>query len=99
MDRHILRTPPRPSITPGTGRVTARSAARLAWSLWGLAMALEVAGILLWPPSHAALADRFGSTEDLTPHVFVVVPGYATVGAVIAARSRNRIGWLFLAFG
>jgi hypothetical protein len=26
-------------------------------------------------------------------------PGYATVGAVIAARSRNRIGWLFLAFG
>jgi hypothetical protein len=28
-----------------------------------------------------------------------LVPGYATVGAVIAARRRNRIGWLFLAFG
>jgi hypothetical protein len=27
-----------------------------------------------------------------------LVPGYATVGAVIAARRRNRVGWLFLAF-
>jgi hypothetical protein len=78
--------------------VTARTAARLAWSLWGLAMALEVAGILLWLPNHAELADRFGTPEDSAPHVFLV-PGYATVGAVIAARSRNRVGWLFLAFG
>jgi hypothetical protein len=28
-----------------------------------------------------------------------LVPGYATVGAVIAARRRNPIGWLFLGFG
>jgi hypothetical protein len=78
--------------------VTARPAARVAWSLWGLAMALEVAGILLWLANHATLVDRFGTAEDSVPHVFLV-PGYATVGAVIAARSRNRIGWLFLAFG
>jgi hypothetical protein len=78
--------------------VTARTAARLAWTLWGLTMALEAAGILLWLPNHAALVDRFGSSEDSVPHVFLV-PGYATVGAVIAARSRNRVGWLFLAFG
>jgi hypothetical protein len=77
--------------------VTARTAGRLAWSLWGLAMVLEVAGILLWLPNHAALVDRFGTSEDSYPHVFVV-PGYATVGAVIAARTRNRVGWLFLAF-
>jgi hypothetical protein len=78
--------------------VTARTAARLAWSLWGLAIALELAGILLWLDNHAALVDRFGRAEDEAPHVFIV-PSYATVGAVIAARSRNRIGWLFLAFG
>jgi hypothetical protein len=78
--------------------VGARTAARLAWSLWGLILVLEVAGILLWLSNHAALVDRFGTSEDFYPHVFVV-PGYATVGAVIAARSRNRVGWLFLAFG
>jgi hypothetical protein len=78
--------------------VTARTAARLAWSLWGLAMALEAAGILLWLNNHAVLVDRFGTAQDSIPHVFLV-PGYATVGAVIAARSRNRVGWLFLAFG
>ena len=78
--------------------MTARTAARVAWSLWGLAMALEAAGILLWLANHATLVDRFGTAEEAIPHVFLV-PGYATVGAVIAARSRNRIGWLFLAFG
>jgi hypothetical protein len=78
--------------------VTARTTGRLAWFLWGMAMALEVAGILLWLPNHAVLVDRFGTTQDSGPHVFLV-PGYATVGAVIAARSRHRIGWLLLAFG
>ena len=67
------------------GPVTARTAGRLAWSLWGVAMALEVAGILLWLPNHAELVDRFGTIQDIIPHVFLV-PGYATVGAVIAAR-------------
>ena len=52
--------------------MTARGAARLAWSLWGLAVVLEVAGILLWLPNHAALIDRYGATtEDFAPHVFV----------------------------
>jgi hypothetical protein len=78
--------------------VTARTAARLAWSLWGLAMVLEVAAIPLWLANHAVLVSRFGTVEDFAPQVFLV-PGYATVGAVIAARQRNRIGWLFLAFG
>jgi hypothetical protein len=78
--------------------VTVRATGRLAWFLWGLAMALEVAGILLWLPNHAALVDRFGTAQDGAPQVFLV-PGYTTVGAVIAARSRHRIGWLLLAFG
>ena len=61
-------------------------------------MALEVAAILLWLANHPVLVSRYGTTEDFAPQVFLV-PGYATVGAVIAARQRNRIGWLFLAFG
>jgi hypothetical protein len=78
--------------------VTARTAARLAWSLWALAMVLAVAAIALWLANHAVLLSRPGTADDFVPHVFLV-PGYATVGAVIAARRRNRIGWLFLAFG
>lgn len=78
--------------------MSARTAARLAWLLWGLAMALEVVAILLWLANHPVLVSRFGTTEDTAPQVFLV-PGYATVGAVVAARQRNRIGWLFLAFG
>jgi hypothetical protein len=78
--------------------VTARSAARLAWSLWALAMALEVAAILLWLANHPVLPSRSATVEDFEPQFFLV-PGYTTVGAVIAARRRNRISWLFLAFG
>ncbi|HET7483230.1 MAG TPA: hypothetical protein VFK89_10255, partial [Actinomycetota bacterium] len=33
-----------------------------------------------------------------TPHIFFV-PGYAVVGAIIAARTRNMMGWLLLGFG
>jgi hypothetical protein len=78
--------------------VTARTTGWLAWSLWALAMVLEVAAIALWLANHAVLLSRPGTADDFVPHVFLV-PGYATVGAVIAARRRNRIGWLFLAFG
>jgi hypothetical protein len=78
--------------------VTARTAARLAWSLWALAMALELAAIPLWLANHAVLLSRYRVGDDFAPHVFLV-PGYATVGAVIAARRRNPIGWLFLGFG
>jgi hypothetical protein len=78
--------------------VTARTAARLAWSLWGLAVVLEAAAIALWLANHAVLLSRYRTGDDFAPHVFLV-PGYATVGAVIAARRRNPIGWLFLGFG
>jgi hypothetical protein len=77
--------------------VTARTAGRVAWSLWGLAMVLEVAAIGLWLATMPAWSAA-SAPQNFDPHVFVV-PGYATVGAVIAARRRNRIGWLFVAFG
>jgi hypothetical protein len=58
-------------------------------------MALEAAAVALWLANSAVLVSRFGtSTQDAAPHV--LVPGYATIGAVMAARRRNRVGWPFL---
>jgi hypothetical protein len=64
----------------------------LAWSLWGLTMALEVAAIWLWLGNHSRGGGYFA------PQVFLV-PGFATVGAVIAARRANTVGWLFVGLG
>jgi signal transduction histidine kinase len=71
-----------------------RPASRLAWGLWGLAVAL-LAGAL-------SLTFANGFFEE-DPFVVVVAPlavlGYATVGTLISARHhRNPIGWLFLSF-
>jgi hypothetical protein len=60
----------------------------VAWSIYGVALALLIATATLW------MANGGGT---FTPHPFLV-PTYGLVGAVIAARSRNGIGWLFLAF-
>jgi hypothetical protein len=65
--------------------MSTRSTGRLAWSLWGLAMALVVAAIPLWLANHAVPLSRYSVGDDFAPHVFLV-PGYATVGAVVAAR-------------
>jgi hypothetical protein len=64
----------------------------LAWSLWGLTMALEVGAIWLW------LGNRSLDGGYFAPQVFLV-PGFATVGAVIAARRANTVGWLFVGLG
>jgi hypothetical protein len=64
----------------------------LAWSLWGLTMVLEVAAIWLWLGNHSLGGGYFA------PQVFLV-PGFATVGAVIAARRANTVGWLFVGLG
>jgi hypothetical protein len=64
----------------------------LAWSLWGLTMALEITAIWLW------LSVRSRGGGYFAPQVFIV-PGFATVGAVIAARQANTVGWLFVGLG
>jgi hypothetical protein len=64
----------------------------LAWSLWGLTMVLEVTAIWLW------LGNRSLEGGYFAPQVFLV-PGFATVGAVIVARRANRVGWRFLGLG
>src|SRR5436190_11621345 len=78
----------------------ARTAARLAWSMWGLTLAL-VAGsfVLLFLNRHTEVpTGGLGRSADLTfPVVFLV---FSTVGAVVAARHpSNAIGWIFCATG
>jgi len=55
-------------------------------------MALEITAIWLW------LGNRSRGGGYVAPQVFIV-PGFATVGAVIAARRANTVGWLFLGLG
>jgi hypothetical protein len=74
----------------GSGRISARSAAWLAWALWTLIIATIGLGFLLWPVSEVALVPLVLSTA---------VP-FAIVGAFVASRRpENPIGWLFIAFG
>jgi hypothetical protein len=72
--------------------VRSRRIGWLAWSPWGLTMVLEVAAIWLW------LGARSRGGGYFTPQVFIV-PGFATVGAVIAAHRANTVGWLFVGLG
>jgi hypothetical protein len=72
--------------------VRSRRLGWLAWSLWGLTIVLEVTAIWLW------LGNRSLGGGFFAPQVFLV-PGFATVGAVIVARRANRVGWLFLGLG
>jgi hypothetical protein len=67
-------------------------ASRLAWPLWGLSIVLAVSSAALW------IRNGVFDPRTFTAFLFLV-PGYATVGALIAVRRRNRIGWLFLGIG
>jgi signal transduction histidine kinase len=71
-----------------------RNASRLAWSLWGVSVALVLAavGFYLW--TRAALG---GGDEVFIALMTLAAGSFGTMGALIASRSRNVIGWLFLA--
>jgi uncharacterized membrane protein YhdT len=74
-----------------------RAAARLAWSLWALSLALTALSLLLLdlnlshPNTHI-----FGSWLDSTLSTL----SYAPVGALIASRHpANPVGWLLCLYG
>jgi signal transduction histidine kinase len=78
----------------------ARTAARLAWSLWFLTLALAIgAFVLLFLNRHtAAPAGSLGRSANVTfPIIFLV---FSTVGATVATRQpSNPIGWIFCVSG
>jgi hypothetical protein len=79
-------------------QLSSRRAARLAWTLCGLATAATVLAavldILISGASHEVPADLDVGTGDLVWPL--VVLGFAFVGALIAARHPgNAVGWIF----
>lgn len=86
--------------------MTRRTAARAAWSLWGLSVALAAGGVLLGAYGRsgsgqvpAVLADLHSSVgNDLAFALWILV--FTTMGALVAARRwSNPVGWLLLAEG
>jgi hypothetical protein len=66
-------------------------AARLAWSLFGLAVLIAATGVTL-------VALRGGPVSAVAG--LVTAAGIAAIGALVASsRSRNPIGWIFCASG
>jgi hypothetical protein len=71
--------------------VSPRAAVRLAWGLWGLAVALIAAGVVINPG--LAVTGEPGLT-GLLSLVFI------TTGAFLAGRRpANPVGWLLLGWG
>jgi hypothetical protein len=70
-----------------------RLAARVGWSLGGLALCLAGLQVVLQVANQPVLH----GVDRLQPEI-VAIPGFATMGSVlIASRPRNLIGWVFLA--
>ena len=73
--------------------MSARSATYLAWSLWALILAIQVAGLVFY-----GLAGTASDANSVSAGIvaLIVFQLFATVGAAIAAkRPENPIGWLF----
>ncbi len=75
--------------------MSSRTAARLAWSLWAVALALVTGGLILGVASRPE-APLYGYwVEDA-----LIGPTFATLGALIVSRRPgNVIGWIFLVTG
>ena len=71
------------------GAVVTRRARRLAWTLLGVTVALLAAGPVIGLTGGEPWSAEFGFIP--------VALAFAVVGALVAARTRNRLGWVFLA--
>jgi hypothetical protein len=78
--------------------VSPRAATRLAWSLWGLTVALVPVAL-----TFTALSRSYPLPEDRQGYLAglcLIGVVYATVGALIASRRPgNAIGWIFVGIG
>ena len=71
------------------GAVVTRRARRLAWTLLGVTVALLAASPVIGLTGGEPWSAEFGFIP--------VALAFAVVGALVAARTRNRLGWVFLA--
>ena len=83
--------PARPAPASTASTAPGRRAGRLAWALLGLAIVLMASSLVL--------AFTGGETWNAKFATMPVALVFVLVGALIAARTGNRLGWLFLAAG
>jgi len=88
--------------------MSARTATRLAWSLWVACLALLALALLLdFLRTEAFLTDPWHmlSNHRFVYPIYAVLTGmlslvYPTIGALIVSRlPRNPIGWIFCGVG
>ncbi len=80
--------------------MTTRAAARLAWGLWALSLALVVVGLVFLALNWST--HRARDFDAAVPDGFLAVASlaFSMVGALIASRrSENAIGWIFCGVG
>ena len=76
--------------------MTERGAARVAWSLFALAMVVVTVTVMLVVRN----ADTATTVDDYQPIEISLGITFSLVGVLIARRQPgNRIGWMFLAIG
>jgi signal transduction histidine kinase len=77
--------------------MSAATARRLAWSIWGAALVFTAVGLLLLFPNRSTLG---AGSWILVPSACLPGPAYTTLGALIATRHpRNPIGWILITLG
>src|SRR5258708_20823606 len=77
--------------------MSALTARRVAWTIWGVALLFAAAGLLLLFPNRSTLGS---ASLIIVPSAFVPGIAYTTLGALIAARHpRNPIGWILATLG
>jgi hypothetical protein len=84
------------------GGVSARTATRLAWSLWVACVVLITLALLLDFATPESILIRTGERSDPVLDVLMglLSLAYPTVGALIASRlPTNPIGWIFCGAG
>jgi hypothetical protein len=77
--------------------MSARTAARMAWSLWAVCVVLIGLALLLdFLTDEGVFIPRGRAGPGVTALMGVLSLAYSTVGALIASRlPTNPIGWIF----
>jgi hypothetical protein len=74
--------------------------ARLAWSLWALAILLEAVGLYFKAVNAATIASQASALNNIGPVFLAAELALVTVGALVASRRpANPSGWILYAAG